>query len=73
MPTIWDITSSPLSSGVNTKAKEKDNTLRLDESVIIERNFAELKLSGIIEERIIDITYFDGDGNKIWNYSISRE
>ena len=73
MPTIWDITSSPLSSGVNTKAKEKDNTLRLDESVIIERNFAELKLSGTIEERIIDITYFDGDGNKIWNYSISRE
>ncbi len=73
MPTIWDITSSPLNSGVNTKAKEKNNTLRIDESVIIERNFAELKLSGIIEERIIDITYFDGDGNKIWNYSISRE
>ena len=73
MPTIWDITSSPLNSGVNTKAKEKNNTLRIDESVIIERNFAELKLSGTIEERIIDITYFDGDGNKIWNYSISRE
>ena len=73
MPIIWDITSSPLNSGVNTKAKEKNNTLRIDESVIIERNFAELKLSGIIEERIIDITYFDGDGNKIWNYSISRE
>lgn len=72
-PTIWDITSSPLNSGVNIYAKEKDNKLRIDESVIMERNFAEIKLTGTVEERELNLTYYDSNGNVIWKYKIERE
>lgn len=72
-PTIWDITSSPLNSGVNKKAKEKDNDLRIDESVITQRNFAELTLTGTIKERKINLSYYDSDGEIIWSYIIERE
>lgn len=72
-PTIWDITSSPLNSGVNIYADEKDNTLRIPESVIMQRNFAEIKLSGPIEERKLNIIYYDSNGDEIWKYEIARE
>ncbi len=72
-PTIWDITSSPLNSGVNNYALDKDNKLRIPESVIMQRNFTEIKLSGTIEDRLMDINYYDSDGNKIWSYQIARE
>lgn len=72
-PTIWDITSSPLNSGVNTHAMEKDNDLRLVESVIMERNFVDITLSGSVEERKINLTYYDSDGNSLWSYEIIRE
>lgn len=72
-PTIWDITSSPLNSGANTHAMEKDNKLRLEESVIMKRNFVKIDLSGPVKERKLNLTYYDTDGNSIWNYEIERE
>ncbi len=72
-PTIWDITSSPLTSGVNIYAKEKDNKLRIDESVIMERNFTEITLTGPIKERRLNLKYYGSDGDIIWEYVIDRE
>ena len=72
-PTIWDITSSPLNSGTNTHALEKDNKLRVDGSVIMVRNFVEIGLSGPVKERKIDLNYYDTDGNLLWSYQIIRE
>ncbi|MBC8321442.1 MAG: alkaline phosphatase family protein [Bacteroidetes bacterium] len=72
-PTIWDITSSPLNSGVNIYAREKDNKLRITESVIMERNFTEIKLSGTIKERKLNIVYYGSNGDEIWKYEIEME
>ncbi len=72
-PTIWDITSSPLTSGVNMYAHEKDNKLRISESVIMQHNFTEIKLTGSVEERKITVIYYDSNGNEIWKYEIERE
>ena len=72
-PTIWDITSSPLNSGVNTYALEKDNKLRISESVIMERNFTEIQLTGTVKERKMNINYYDSNGDKIWSYEIEIE
>ncbi len=72
-PVIWDITSSPLNSGVNIYADEKDNKLRIPESVIMERNFAELSLTGPVDNRVINVNYYDSDGELIWSYKINRE
>ena len=72
-PTIWDITSSPLNSGVNIYAEEKDNKHRIPESVIMERNFTEVKLTGVYKERKLNVTFYDSDGNIIWEYIIEQE
>jgi len=72
-PTIWDITSSPLNSGVNIYGQDQNNTLRIPESVIMERNFAEVALSGARNERKVKITYFNKKGEKIWDYEFGAE
>jgi len=72
-PTIWDITSSPLNSGANIYATEKDNELRITKSVIMERNFAEIKLSGPIKERKLNLTYYNNVGDILWEYVIEKE
>jgi len=73
MPTIWDLTSSPLNSGFNDNAINQNNTLRIPESVIMERNFAEVTLTGPRYERKVKITYFNTKGEKIWDYEFGAE
>ena len=72
-PTIRDLTSSPMNSGANTNAINQNNTLRIPESVIMERNFAEVTLSGPRYERKVRITYFNTNGKKIWDYEFDAE
>ncbi len=72
-PTIWDITSSPLTSGVNTNGIEQNNTLRITESVIMQRNYTQISLNGPKTERELTIRYFDSDGKVLWEYRIEPE
>lgn len=72
-PTIWDITSSPLNSGVNTSAMQQDNKLRIKESVIMERNYTELKIVGSKADRQIIVNYYNSDGEKLYNLVIKPE
>ena len=72
-PTIWDITSSPLNSGANTNALNQDNTLRIPESVIMERNFAEIKVSGPRKERLITVSFYDYTGKQRYTCEIKSE
>ncbi|MCF6170535.1 MAG: alkaline phosphatase family protein [Bacteroidales bacterium] len=72
-PTIWDITSSPLTSGANTNGINQENTLRIPESVIMERNFTQLSLSGPRSNRVLTVRYFDSNGKELWKYRIEPE
>lgn len=72
-PTIWDITSSPLNSGVNTYAMKQENNLRIKGSVIMERNYTELKLIGDKTNRQIIVNYYNSDGEKLYNLVIKPE
>lgn len=72
-PTIWDITSSPMNSGVNMHAHKKDNILRIPESVIMQRNFSELEITGLENHRKINLRYYDSDGNLLWQKTIEPE
>ncbi len=72
-PTIWDITSSPLNSGVNIYGQDQNNTLRIPESVIMQRNFTQIELSGPKKERVLTIRYFGSDGGEIWKFTIEPE
>ncbi len=72
-PTIWDITSSPLNSGPNTNGINQPNSLRVDGSVIMERNVAFLKITGTRKNRKMKITYYNTKGEKLFDYEIVPE
>ena len=72
-PTIWDITSSPMTSGPNTNGINQENDLRIPESVIMERNFTQISFSGPKTERKLTIRYFDSKGKQLWEYEIAPE
>lgn len=72
-PTLWDITSSPLNSSPNTHGIKQNNTLRVPGSVIMQRNFAQIKISGPTGNRVLHLTYYDTDGKKLWSYDIHPE
>ena len=72
-PTIWEITSSPLNSGVNTNAQEQENSLRITESVIMQRNYTKISVAGNKEERHLEVNYFDTNGKLIYKMEIEPE
>ncbi|NOY50704.1 MAG: alkaline phosphatase family protein [Chlorobi bacterium] len=72
-PTIWDITSSPLNSGANTHASSQKNELRIPGSVIMQRNYTEIKVVGDKEQRHLEINYFDVDGKKLYSIELKPE
>lgn len=72
-PTIWDLTSSPLNSGVNTYAHEKQNSLRIPESVIMDRNFARVHITGSANNRVLQIVYYNSVGEQLFSYEIQSE
>lgn len=72
-PTIWDITSSPLNSGVNAFALENINKLRIKESVIMERNYTELKLVGGKDDRQLIVNFYNSEGEKLYDIVIKPE
>lgn len=72
-PIIWDITASPLNSGSNKNAVKQNNTLRIPESVITVRNFTLVNVVGPKKERTLQIQYFDGNGQLLFDYDIIQE
>ena len=72
-PTIWDITSSPMNSGANTNGINQDNSLRIPESVIMERNFTQISFSGPKAERELTVRYFNSNGKQLWELQIEPE
>lgn len=68
---IHDLTVSPLTSG-NYSPKEI-NTLRVDSTVVDQRNFGTLTFSGKKGERVMTIRVFTADGNQAWERAIPQE
>ncbi|MEM8887435.1 MAG: alkaline phosphatase D family protein [Bacteroidota bacterium] len=69
---IYDVTSSPLTSGPNS-AQDEPNTLRVKGSFVGERNFAVLYLSGKRTERKVGVKFFDSDGKELWAYDFEAQ
>jgi alkaline phosphatase D len=71
-PTIYDLTISPLTSGVHDASNEA-NLLRVPNSHFATRNYGLLKVSGKKNERFLEMDIYDSYGQKIWNTSIKAE
>ncbi len=72
-PTLWDITSSALNSGVNINGDKQPNALRIPESVILEHNYTMLEVTGKRNERVLKVTYYGTKGNKLYEMEIKPE
>ena len=72
-PTIYDITTSPFTSHHASENKDEVNSLRIKGSLINQRNFSVLSISGTNDKRILKINFYDSDGKPIYNYEITPE
>ncbi len=72
-PTIYDITSSPLTSHHASENKDEINSLRVKGSLINERNFTVFSVTGKKDDRVLEINFYDSDGKPVYNYSIKAE
>jgi alkaline phosphatase D len=71
-PTIYDLTISPLTSGVHDASNEA-NLLRVPNSHVATRNYGLIKVSGKKNERFLEMDIYDSYGQKIWSTSIKAE
>ncbi len=70
--TIFDLTVSPLTSGTSTNV-ETTNLLRVEGTLVQQRNFGWLEFSGKHSERILTMRIFDANGKELWNRSIRSQ
>ncbi|NTW49761.1 MAG: alkaline phosphatase family protein [Chlorobiales bacterium] len=68
---LYDLTVSPLTSGPHVQAKEENNTLRVPNTLVMERNFATITFSGPYNDRKMTITVYNTDGKNLWTREIS--
>lgn len=71
-PTIYDLTISPLTSGVHDASNE-ENTLRVENSHVASRNFGIVRVFGEGKNRSVEIKVLDADGKQFWVEEIVSE
>ncbi len=68
---MHDLTVSPLTSGVHTG--EERNQLRVDGTLVQQKNFGILEFSGPRLARVMKISIYDSNGTELWTRSIASE
>jgi alkaline phosphatase D len=71
-PTIYDLTVSPLTSGVHDASIEA-NTLRVKGSHIAKRNYGVIHIKGMHKSRELQINLHDSNGELLWSQSVFEE
>lgn len=69
--TLYDLTASPITSG--PYSPKETNELRVEATVVGERNFCTIGVSGAKGARSLLIRAFDGTGKQLWERSIAQD
>lgn len=72
-PTIWDLTFSPFTAGPNSQGSTWNNTLRIPETVVTERNYGMIDCKGPLKERKLEVRCFNASNDQMWEYTIEQE
>jgi len=70
--TIYDLTSSPLTSTAYDHSKEENN-FRVEGTHVGHRNFSTLSFSGPTDNREVLIEVFDSNGELVWDKKLGKE
>jgi alkaline phosphatase D len=71
-PVIYDLTTSPLTAGPYSDATGDVNDLHVEGTLVTERNFSVINVTGPREGREILIKVFDSNGEQKWEYRITN-
>jgi len=69
---IHDLTTSPLTSSSYDNSDE-ENTLRVEGTVVSERNYAELNFSGPRKNRVMVIVIKNAKGEEVWSRELKEK
>lgn len=69
---VADITVSPLTSGA-ARNVEEENKLRVEGTLVTERNFGILRFEGPRKERKLTITVYNTAGEELWSQELESE
>jgi alkaline phosphatase D len=69
---VYDLTASPLTSGVYAGAEKEENAWRVPGTIVTQHNYAMLRFSGPLKQRALEISVYDKDGKVIWTRSLSQ-
>lgn len=72
-PAIYDLTVSPLTSGVHTNANKENNAFQVPGTLVMKRNFSIINVSGKKSNRKLTINIYDTFGKLIWTKDISEK
>jgi alkaline phosphatase D len=70
---LYDLTASPLTSGVSMSATNEANTLRVPGTLVQERNFALMEVSGPRRDRKLKIKIMNKDSKVLWEREIAAK
>lgn len=74
---LYDITSSPLTSGVarvsNAGNKEKDNPARVAGTLVEAQNYTRISVSGNTKERVLKVEFIGIKGEKLGEWTLSEK
>jgi len=66
---LYDLTVSPLTSGTGNPEKEP-NTARMPNTLVTEKNFSTIEVSGDVKNRKLTISIFNTAGKQLWQKEI---
>ncbi|MEI2721716.1 MAG: alkaline phosphatase D family protein [Gemmatimonadales bacterium] len=67
---LYDLTVSPLTAGPSTGWKSEQNAFRVEGTLVSDRNFGLLEVTGPLKERVLTITIQDRTGAVRWKRAI---
>lgn len=68
---VYDFTVSPLTSGAHTT--DEPNLLRVPGTLVTQRNFGTMEISGPRKQRSLTMRIFDSNGTELWSETIQAE
>ncbi|MEO0727402.1 MAG: alkaline phosphatase D family protein [Bacteroidota bacterium] len=69
---VYDLTVSPLTSGSGSNRDGENNEARKEGTLVVQRNFGLLTVSGAFRERELLIQIFDTAGEELWQETIPQ-
>lgn len=67
---LYDFTVSPLTAGVSSVAKKEKNENRVEGSLVTQRNFGEISVTGKKNDRKLKLSLFNSKGEEVWKQEL---